>query len=129
MPKSDDIMRKPREKRKVTEKASYNMTDTESKTENGVCKDAVYKNICGYGILYVLLKSTVTDAETKRERDSYSVFSALFGGGARLDSAYAYDITSEELTASEIFDAVAGGDVTPVSLLDVIGDILSAAEP
>ena len=73
----------------------------------------------GFEVQYLLLTSAGTPP-------SYSVYVYLISGeGYCLREAFAQDITTLPQFAVEIFDAVTKGHVTPVTLHEIIEDIIA----
>ncbi len=57
----------------------------------------------------------------------YSLICLSFDREGLVDQDFIYDISSDRATASRIFNAVVSGKVTPVSVKEVLYDLLSAS--
>lgn len=87
----------------------------------------VYRTEGERGLLYTLVKEKVLDSENET-RAGYSVFVCMTEAEELSDAAFVYDITSEEETAQEVLRAISCGGVTPITLRDIIEDMISDPE-
>ncbi len=92
-----------------TETKNYSVT---VKEERRKLKDSCF-------LIYRLYKETVD------MRPAYSVHVAEYIDGEKVCQSTAYDITSQKETAIEIFDKITNGLVSPITLHDVVCDLIA----
>lgn len=99
------------------------MTETFSVQLDGTVTDTAVAAQDGVVSFYQLIKESVFDSETAERRDAYScLIITVFGG--ETDTALLRDVSSRKDTASALFSSLVRGSVTPVTVYDVIEDMI-----
>ena len=87
----------------------------------------IIENECGR-YLYELIGEEIVCDVNGGVRPAFSILAIRFAGGELSDGEFVFDVSSEYGTAKLIFERVVKGVVSPITLRDVIEDILAEAD-